>query len=153
MSATPGMGSLRIDPAAFSHSLCLVVGERAELADYNPTTGDYRVLSIGLEETARGGVILSFEMHRQGPGFKRRFFDVLSLTLSPAGPDGLCAVTSFTCDAGAHLADLPRLLATLGTIITALKASARPKDALIMPLLSKRGQVLWTQALVKGASA
>jgi len=148
-----GQSDPRIDLVALAVTLNLAVGERVQMVDVDPGTGDYRVFHLGAEATPTGGETLTFELHRQGPGFERRLFNVLSLTLGPSGADGLCPIEAFTCDAGASPADLPHLLPELARIATALQERQRPEDALVLPFLSKPSQILWTQALLEGGGS
>jgi hypothetical protein len=139
----------KIDRTAFAISLNLALGERAELVDVNPATGDYRVFHVGIV-TAPAGETLMFELHRQGPGFTRRVFNVLSLTLGHADADGLSTVEAFTCDAGARMDDLPSMLPMLARIISDLQQRKRPQDTLLLPFLSDVSQKLWAQKLPEG---
>ncbi|MFZ4541303.1 MAG: hypothetical protein ACOYNL_05765 [Rickettsiales bacterium] len=143
----------RIAPSEITATLKLAVGERAEIVAFDPATGDYRVLYLDTAVSPTNGETLTFELHRQGPGFERRFFEVLSLTLGSPGADGLCAIDAFACDAGASATDLPQLLPMLAQIIAAIRERKQPEDALLRPFLSKHAYILWTQALVKGAAA
>lgn len=142
-----------IDPVALAHTLNLAVGECAQMVDVDPDTGDYRVFYLDAQPTPQGGETLTFELHRQGPGFERRLFNVLSLTLGPSGSDGSCPIEAFSSDAGVSPTDLPRLLQGLARIVTELKERRRPEDALVLPFLSRPAQVLWTQPLTEGAVA
>ena len=138
----------KIDATALAYTLNLAPGERATLTHFNPASGDYRVYYLsmpGLE----GGTLL-FELHRQGP--ERRVFSAMSLALGAPGADGLCPVAGFACDSGAELADLPRLLTALARIAAALQEKRRPDDALVLPFLSRRGQILWNKPLLQGAA-
>lgn len=148
----------RIDPGALTVTLNLAVGERAQLTDIDPATGDYRVFHLGIAATPEGGATLVFELYRQGPGVERRIFSVLSLAIGAPGADGFCPVKAFTCDAGANpdgfgLADLPRLLPVLARIAASLQEKQRPEDALVRPLLSKPALALWTQSLAEGGGS
>lgn len=139
----------KIDLNALAMTLNLAPGERAQLTDFDPITGDYRVFHIGMVTTPMGGETLTFHLHRQAPRFERRLFEVLSLKLSPSDSDGLCNVEAFHCSSGASLADLPDLLPRLAKIVAALQDRKRPEDALLLPLLSEAAQHLWTQPLVE----
>lgn len=143
----------QIDPLALADTLNLAVGERAEMVDVDPASGDYRVFHLGAAATPSGGETLTFELHRQGPGFERRLFNVLSLTLGARGPDGACPVEAFACDAGAGPEDLPHLLPRLARIASALQRRQRPEDALVLSFLSKPAQALWMQTLMGGGDA
>lgn len=137
----------RIDVSMLTDTLRLAAGESVQKVDIDPVTGDYRVFHVGMSATPTGGQILSFELHRQGPGFERRIFNVLTLALAPGAEDGLSLVEAITSDAGLKLSELPHLLSCMAEIVAALKAGKRPQDFLMLPLLSKAGQVLWTQPL------
>lgn len=137
----------RCDRVALALALDLPPGERAEVVDVDPGNGDYRVFHLSAAAMPAGRKTLTFELHRQGPGFERLIFNVLSLTLGPIGADGLRPVEVFVTDAGATPADLPRLLPVLAGIVAALRSRRRPEDALLSPLLSTRAQTLWTQPL------
>jgi hypothetical protein len=143
----------QINSEALAITLNLVVGERAELVDVNPANGDYRVFHLGIAPTPSGGKTLIFELHRQGNSPERRIFNVLSLTIGHADALGLCPVEAFTCNAGLSATDLPHLLPILAKIAAALQERKRPDDALILPLLSKPAQAMWTKSLVEGGLA
>lgn len=137
----------RMDSDALAVMLNLAVGEQAQRVDIDPLTGDYRVFHLGVAATLAGGEVLTFELHRQMPGFERRIFSVLTLALGCCDAEGLCLVESFSCDAGISLNDLPPMLPQLAGIIASLQARKRPHDDFILPFLSKAAQVLWTQKL------
>ena len=145
----PAAPTNRVDLAA----LPLAAGERAEFVSIDQATGDYRVFHVGIETAAEGSATLTFELHRQDPGLVRLVFNALSMTLGPVGTDGLCAIEAFTCDAGLDSHDLLRLLPRLTEIVALLQKRKRPADALVLPFLSRRAQILWTQALVKGVAS
>lgn len=140
----------KINVEALAISLNLAVGERVELVDIDPATGDYRVFYLDFAPMPSGSKTLTFELHRQGAGSVRRIFNVLSLTLGRTDIDGLCPVDAFTCDTGAALSDL---LPMLARIAAALQDKKRPEDALILPFLSKPAQALWNKAPVAGGVA
>jgi hypothetical protein len=142
-----------MDASTLANTLNLAVGESAELVDLTPETGDYRVYYVGLAETSSGGQILTFELHRQAPGYRRIFFEVLTLIVGPADPDGLSEVESYCNDAGADLADLPQLLPELARIVATLKDKKKPSDDLLLPFLGRPGQLVWTQSLVAGVAS
>ena len=143
----------RIASSALTDALKLAVGECAEMVDIDPRTADYRVFHIGIEATPAGGETLTFELYRQGHGFERRLFNVLSLTLGHCDADGLCPVESFSSSTGASPNDLPRLLPELARIAASLREEQRPADMLVLPFLSRSAQILWTKALVEGSAS
>jgi hypothetical protein len=138
----------QIDSSALALTLNLAVGERAEMVDFNPVTGDYRAFHLNMAATPAGGEMLTFKLYRQGGGFERRVFSALSLTLGPSGADGLRPVEAFASELGAGVADLPQLLATLARIAAALQEDRRPEDKLVLSFLSAPSQTLWMQPLL-----
>ncbi len=150
MSATTAM---RINLTALTATLHLAINMYTETVAFDPVTGDYRVYFLGMAATPAGDAVLTCELHRQGPGFARRFFNVLSLTLGPCGSDGLCPVESFSSSASANMAQLPQIMTRLTPIAAALKDKQRPDDKFLLPLLSWPAQILWMRALAKRNAA
>jgi hypothetical protein len=140
----------KIDSGALAITLNLAVGERAELADVNPVNGDYRVFHLSIAHTPSGGENLTFELYRQANGPKHLAFNVLSLTIGRPDILGLSPVEAFSCNAGTSVTELPQLLPLLAKIVSALQERKRPDDTLLLTLLSKPAQNLWTKALVEG---
>ena len=143
----------RFEPAVFSAMLQLAIGEHAEMVVFDPASGDYRVFSVALEATGNGGMVLEFELHRHGPGYARRMFRVLSLTLGAPGADGKCGLEAMACDSGLRVTEVSHWLPVLGQMVVLLKQRQRPHDALLLPLLSPAAQALWTQPLTQGVVA
>lgn len=138
---------------SLSDMVGLAAGEQVELTQCDAHTGDYRVWSIRLESERQGHEVLTLELHRQAPGYGRRLFPLLCLSAQTDPQSGAImlqhASSDAELDAEALLAMVPRLWPVVG----ALKAQQRPQDQWLMPLCSKRGQILWQQTLRQGYGA
>lgn len=152
MSAAPMIAG-QIDAQAVAQMLHLSSRTQAEMVDFDPRSGDYRVFDLSLSAEEEGSHTLRFALYRQGPGFQRRVFPVFTLTFSAPDAEGLSQIHAFRSDAGMEVGDLMHSLPMIANIGGAIQNKQRPDDAWILPLLSRSAKILWTKVLPKGSAA
>jgi hypothetical protein len=136
--------------ARMGQLLDLAPGARLEVARVDVHRGDYRVIALALSSMDSGGELLTLELHREAPSMEHCLFPALWLTVGAPLANGSCAIDQCFSDGDVTVADMDRYWPYLTQIALALRHNQQPDDRLLLPFLSRRGQLLWTKPLRVG---